>query len=317
MDIYRDYFTREELLLSLVNTQFVPGLLGAQGLFQTIGLTGTTLAIEGLPDNDVAESAAMPRGAPLKPLALEKRVVNTFPTQSYGWQQAILADEVLNLRVAGTSGAAEVLTARRDEAVQKMRNQADWQHEYLRVSCLNTPSNAFGNAPAAAVVAFGASDSAIRTAVHNNVVLPMESALGGLPYMGMDAYCSDTYWVALIESKTIRETYLNQAAAAELRNAPADSFTFGGITWNRYRAGGNIAVTSGQAKIVPRGVPGLFVQAFAPNDTLSSVGQAAMGQPYYLDSSLLDDDKGFALKLQTHPVMVCTRPAAVITVDLS
>lgn len=317
MDIYRDYFTREELINSLARAQFVPGLLGASGLFETRGLVGTTLAIEMLPDNDVAESAEIPRGSPGKPLNLEKRIVETFVTKTYAWQGAVLADEVLNVRAAGTAGAAEVLQTRRDELTAKLRKQADWQHEYLRVACVNTPTNGFGSAPAAAVVAFGASDSAIRTAIHNNIILPMESALGGIPYAGLDAWCSDTYWVALIESKTIRETYLNHAAAAELRGSVADDFDYGGITWHRYRAGGNIAITAGTAKIVPRGVSGLFVQAFAPNDTLNSVGQGAMGQPYYLDAYPLDDDKGFRMSLQTHPIMICTRPTAILTVDLS
>lgn len=317
MDIYRDYFTREQLLRSIESAQYIPGLLGGMGLFETLPLTGTTVAIEALPDDDVSESSAIPRGAPAPTLNLEKRQVHTFTTSTYAKSGAVLADEVLNLRSAGTSGAAEVFAQRRDALVAKLRRSADFQHEYLRVSTLNAPGNAFGSAPAAAVVAFGASDSAIRTAIHNNIVKPMESALGGIPYTGIDAFCSDTYWVALIESKTIRETYLNHAAAAELRNAPADSFSYGGITWHRYRAGGNIAITAGTAKIVPRGVSGLFLQGFAPNDTLSSVGQGAMGMPYYLDSYPLDDDKGFRIVMQTHPVMVCTRPAAVLTVDLS
>lgn len=316
MDIFTDYFSREELIASLANVQFVPGMLGAAGLFETKALTGTAFGIEALPDNDVAESAEIPRGAPGKPLTLEKRAVHTFNTKTYAWDGAVLADEVLNVRGMGAA-AVDVITTRRDELVAKLRRQADWQHEYLRVTCLNSPSNAFGSAPAPAVVAFGANDSGLRTAIHNNIVLPLESALGGIPYAGLDAYCSDAYWVALIESKTIRETYLNQAAAAELRNAPADSFSYGGITWHRYRAGGNIAITSGQAKIVPRGVSGLFYQAFAPNDTVDSVGAGAMGQPYYLASDPLPRGKGWEMRLQTHPVMVCTRPTAIVTVDLS
>lgn len=317
MDIYRDYFTREQLLASVAQAQYIPGMLGASGLFQTVGMTGTTMAVEALPDDDVSETSAIPRGAPAPSIALEKRQVHTFTAQTYAKQGAIFADEVLNVRSAGTSGAAEVFAQRRDMLVQKLRNFADHQHEYLRVSTLNSPTNALGNAPAAAVVAFGASDSAVRTAIHNNIIKPLEAALGGIPYTGLDAYCSDAYWVALIESKTIRETYLNHAAAAELRNAPADSFSYGGITWHRYRAGGNIAITAGTAKIVPRGVSGLFLQAFAPNDTLDSVGAGALGQPYYLNSYPLDDDKGYRLVLQTHPLMVCTRPSAIITVDLS
>lgn len=317
MDIYRDYFTREQLLASVANAQFIPGMLGEMGLFQTLPMTGTTLAIEALPDDDVSEDSAIPRGAPAPTINLEKRNVHTFESATYAKSGAVLADEVLNIRASGTGGAAEVFAQRRDALVAKLRRQADFQHEYLRVATLNAPSNAFGNAPAAAVVAFGASDASIRTAMHNNIVLKLESALGGIPYTGIDAFCSDTYWVALIESKTIRETYLNHAAAAELRGAPPDSFDYGGVTWHRYRAGGNIAITSGTAKIVPRGVSGLFVQAFAPNDTLQSVGDGALGMPYYLDSYPLDDDKGYRIVMQTHPLMVCTRPTAVLTVDLS
>lgn len=317
MDIYRDYFTREELLLSLANTSYIPGLVGSLGLFQTLGLTGTVLAIEALPANSVSESAAIPRGAPGKPLALEKRVVRTFNVNSYSWVGAVLADEVLSVRTAGLSGAAQVFTQRRDEMVAKLRRQADFQLEYLRLSCINTPSNDFGSAPSAQAIGFSTSDSAIRSAIFEKIVLPLESALGGLMYTGVIALCHDTFWKAIIDSKTIRETYLNQTAASELRNMPADSFDFGGVRWMRYRAGGNITIPSGQAKVFPLGVDGLFVQGFAPNDTLSSVGQGALGIPYYLDSYPLDDDKGFRMTMQSHPVMVCTRPSAVLTIDLS
>lgn len=316
MDNYRDYFTREQLLFSIAQAQYVPGTLGATGLFQTLGLTGTNLAIEALPDDNVAEMAAIPRGAPPNPLLLEKRGVETFSTSTYAFQGTVLADEVLNIRSA--AGAAEVLAQRRDALTAKLRRQADWQMEYLRVACLNSATNAFGTAPAAEVVAFGSSDTvAVNVSIHTKIVLAMEAALGGIPYAGLDAWCSDTYWQALIQSKTMRETYLNTAAANQLRGLPMDSIDYGNVTWHRYRAGGNIAITSGQAKVVPRGVTGLFVQAYAPNDTLSSVGAGAAGQPYYLDSYPLPDDKGFRLTLQMHPLTLCTRPTAVLTVDLS
>lgn len=315
MNIFTDYFTREELIASLANSQYIPGILGAAGLFDTKAMTGTAFGIEELPTNSVSESAEIPRGAPGKVLTLDKRSVETFTAKTYAWQGAVLADEVLNIR--GQANPVEVIQTRRDELTAKLRRQADFQREYLRVTTLNTPTNDFGSAPDAAVVAFGASDSAIRTAIHNNIIKPLETALGGIPYTGLDAWCSDTYWVALIESKTIRETYLNTMAAAELRNAPADSFNFGGITWHRYRAGGNIKITDGQAKIVPRGVSGLFMECNAPDDTLSSVGIGGLGQPYYLSAEPMPRDKGWEMNLQMHTVTLCTRPEAVITIDLS
>lgn len=320
MDNYLNFFTREELLVSLTRAQYIPGQLGDSGAFETLGLTGTTVAIEEIAENGVSEAAAIPRGGVPVTVTLDKNSVKTFTTNSYAWTATVKADEVLNARAAGTAGTAEVLMNRIDRATQKLRRLADFQLEYLRVACLNSPTNAFGNAPAAAVVAFGNADSAIRTAIHNNIVLPMESALGGLNYTGMDAWCSDTYWVALIESKTIRETYLNYAKAAELLNRPADSFEYGGITWRRYRAAGNIAIAAGTAKIIPRGVSGLMLQCFAPDDTMESVGRGALGSPYYLGSMPLETSagvKGYQLALQTHPLMICTRPTAILTVDLS
>jgi hypothetical protein len=321
MDIYRDYFTREQLLASVAQAQFIPRMLGEMGLFRTIGLTSTTLAIEALPDNDVAESAAIPRGGPPKPLQLEKRQVHTFTPASHAWNGAVMADEVLNARVAGTSGAAEVIQDRVNGVTEMLRNQADYQHEYLRMACLNDPSNAFGNAPAAEIVAFGSSDTvAVNLAIYQKIWLAMENTLKGIPFTGIDALCSDTYWQALIQSKTARETYLNTAAAASLRGIPMESINYGNVTWWRYRASGNIKITDGEAKIVPRGVPGLFVQAFAPDDTVESVGRGAMGSPYYLNSRPIDTPagvKGYQITLQTHPVMVCTRPTAILTVDLS
>lgn len=321
MDVYRDLFTRENLLASLVNAQYIPRMLGETGLFRTVGLTSTIFAAEMLPDNNVAESAAIARGGPPKPLALEKRTVEPFTVASYAWTGAVMADEVLSARAAGTNGAAEIIQQRIADQTAMLRNQADFQLEYLRVACLNTPTNAFGAVGADATIAFGAADTvAVHASIHTAIILRMEAALGGLPYSGVDVYCSDGFWQGLIQSKSMRETYLNTAAAAQLRGIPLDRIDYGNCTWWRYRASGNIAISSGEAKAVPRGVPGLFVQAFAPNDTVDSVGVGAAGQPYYLNSMPIETAagiKGYQITLQSHPVMVCTRPSCVQIVSLS
>lgn len=318
MNNYADFFTREELLVAIQKAPYIPGQIGAMGLFETRGLTSTTLDVEIAPDNDVAVATAVPRGSPPAPLNLEKRVVYSFKVATYSKQLPVLADEVLNMRAFGTSGAAELITTRRDEAVAKLRRWADLQLEHLRLSCINSADNAIGNSPADAVVAFGASDSAMRGTIHEKIIAPMETALGGVPYTGLLGICDDTYWRAFINSKSVAETYLNWIAAAEMRGLPPEGgFFYGGVTWMRYRGLSTTVVESGKCKVVPMGVPGLFVQAFAPDDTISSVGQGAMGGPYYLNAWDLDDDKGWRLSCQTHPVMVCTRPEAVLTVDLS
>lgn len=318
VDFYSDYFTAESLTDAISQKQFIPSRLMETGLFETRFLPGTKLSIEEQPAHAADLMTASSRGTPSKAAVLERRKVHSFETAHYREDGAVYADEVLNMRASGVTAAREVISTRRDEVLTLLRRKLDYTHEALRMAALNTPTNSFGSAPAAAAVGFGASDSAIRTAIHNNVVVAMESALAGIPYTGLHAFCDDTFWVALIESKTIRETYLNQVQAAQLRGNTTDQVVYGGVTWERYRGAGTVAIATGTAKIVPLGVPGLFLQAFAPADTLDTIGAGALGTPYWVQGYPIDGgNRGWHIEAQTNVVMVCTRPTSILTIDLS
>lgn len=72
------------------------------------------------------------------------------------------------------------------------------------------------------------------------------------------------------------------------------------------------------AKVVPTGVPGMFIQAFAPADTLDTIGVGAMGTPYWVQGYQIDGgNRGWHIEAQTNCVMVCTRPTAVLTIGLA
>lgn len=318
MDFYTDFFTAEALLSSIAKAPYIPGRLADPAIFTTRALAGTRLALEEQPLNDAELLTATPRGTPSKAQVLDRRKVHTFETAHYRKDGAVFADEVLNQRAVGVTGTREAIVSRRDEVIAKLRRDIDLTHESLRIACVNSPTNAFGSAPASAAVAFGASDSAIRSAIFNNVIKPMESALKGIPYTGLLALCDDTFWAGLIESKTVKETYLNQVQASALRGSTTEQVIFGGVTWERYRGVGSTVIASGKAKVIPIGVPELFIQAFGPADTLSSVGVGAMGTPYYAQAYPIDEgDRGWYLEMQTNCVMVCTRPTAVLTIGLS
>lgn len=318
MDFYRDCFRADELIASIAKAPYVPGRLADPAIFTTRQLSGTMLAIEEQALNDAALITATPRGAASKAATLEKRKVHTFETAHYRKDGAVYADEVLNMRATGMSSAREAIMTRRDEVIARMRRDIDLTHEYLRISTVNAPSNVFGNAPAAAAIAFGASDTTIRSGIFTSIIKVMETALKGIPYTGLLALCDDIFWAALIESKTIKETYLNQVQASALRGSTTEQVIFGGVTWERYRGVGTTVIASGTAKVIPIGVPDLFIQAFAPADTLDSVGMGAMGVPYYVNAYPIDEgNRGYAMEMQTNIAVVCTRPEAVLTIDLS
>lgn len=314
LDVYRDYFTRENLMLAIEKAPYTPGQLGQLGVFETVGLTSTTLAIEQEATEAGKVMVKIARGAPRPSSRLEKRTVHTFMTETYGDQGAVYADEVLAARGVGATGAAEILADRRDRTVARLRRTVDLTLESLRMQCALNPTNSLGTAPADVTIALTVDTTKTRQEIFNKLILPVEAELDGVPFTGLHALCSNGFWAALIENKAIRDTYLNYQAAAQLRNDPREAVFFGGVLFERYRGAGTVKVTDNKAVVIPLGVPELFVQAFAPNDTVESVGQGALGQPYYLGSKPIEDSqgtKGWEISVQTHPVMVCTRPAAI------
>lgn len=320
MDIYRDYFTREELLRVLAAAPYTPGDLGRMGLFETVNLTGTTLGIEKEVTDAGRVLTAISRGAPRQNTTLDKRSVVTFGTQSFGEQGAVMADEVLNSRGAGTSGAKEVIEDRRARLVAKLRRSMDYTHEVQRMNVLKAPGTTeFGAAASPVIIAVQTDATKLRQEIFNKLTLPIEAALDGIGFTGITALCSDGYWADLIEAKAIRDTYLGYQAAAELRGAVVMEFVFGGVMWKRYRGTSVCKIADNQAIAIPTAVEGgeVFIQAFSPNDTLESVGAGALGQPYYMGSKPLVDSqgtKGWEVSIQSHPKMLCTRPACIIPI---
>ncbi len=107
----------------------------------------------------------------------------------------------------------------------------------------------------------------------------------------------------------MRETYLNTAAAADLRGRVADELVFGGITFRRYRGGAGFAVPTDKALFYPEGVEGLFEIYYAPADTFETVN--TLGQPLYarmIPDRDRDRDEWVRLEIESNPLPICTRP---------
>jgi hypothetical protein len=311
---YADFFTGTQLLQAIAKQPYIPSQLS--GLFDTRGLPGTKLALEDVPAQGGAIIAASARGTPSKAATMARRAVHTFDTAHYRHDAAVYADEVLNARATG-SMVGELIAARRNETLALLRRNVDATLESLRMAALITPTNAFGSKPADKTIAFQTDATKTRAAIFTQIVKPIEDALGGVPFTGIDVWCSDGIWDDVIENKAIKDTYMYSQQAQALRGDTRDEVTWGGVTFKRYRPAGNIAITADKAIAVPTGVPGMFIQAFAPADTLDSVGAGQLGQPYYAQAYAIDGgNRGWHLEMQTNPVMVCTRPTAVITLGM-
>ena len=105
--------------------------------------------------------------------------------------------------------------------------------------------------------------------------------MGGLSTgaVQLRAECGSGFFADLVAHKEVRKTYLNTAAAADLRSRVADEVSFGGISFRRYRGSAAFGVPADKAYFYPEGVEGLFEIYYAPVDTFETVN--TLGLPLY------------------------------------
>lgn len=178
-DLFSDLFTPRELLGAMERQQYIPSQL-APVFGQPRGLLSTTFYWDEDKHEAVDVLTSTPRGTPSGVNTLVKDKTHDFATSHYRRDASVFADEVMAVRSIG-SVARQTIQERRDRQLTKLRSQLDITLEALRVACVNSPTNTLGTAPASAAVGFGASDTAIRSAIHTNIVKPMEAALEGVP----------------------------------------------------------------------------------------------------------------------------------------
>ena len=137
----------------------------------------------------------------------------------------------------------------------------------------------------------------------------VEDSLGGLAagQVQLRAECGSAFFADLVAHKEVRETYLNTAAAADLRGRVGEEVSFGGITFRRYRGGLGFGVPTDKAYFYPEGVEGLFEIYYAPADTFETVN--TLGLPLY--ARMIPDrdrDEWVRLEIESNPLPICTRP---------
>jgi hypothetical protein len=121
------------------------------------------------------------------------------------------------------------------------------------------------------------------------------------------AECGSAFFSDLVAHKEVRETYLNTAAAADLRGRVADEVSFGGISFRRYRGSSAFGVPTDKAYFYPEGVDGLFEIYHAPADTFETVN--TLGLPLYARTIPdRDRDEWVRLEIESNPLPICTRP---------
>lgn len=332
LDIFNDDAFSVTSLTDAINAiKFVPGRIGELGIFQESGVSTTTVAIE---ERDGVLSLISPsaRGGPGTTLDKTLRTARPFVVPHFEINDAVMAEEVQNVRAWGSETELETVQAKVAGRLSTHSQSMEATIEYARIGAIkgivtyadSTTLNLFTEfgvsqeseidfdldaaSPASGIVRKKCA-AAIRLVATN---------LGGTPFSGVRAECGDAFFDDLIAHSEIRASYLAQQEASQLRGgyvtggSSYGSFEFGGITWENYRGavGATAFVNTDKCHIYPVGVPGLFRSYFAPADYMETVN--TMGQRMYAKQYAMPNGKGVNLDSQANILSICTRPKTLL-----
>lgn len=316
-------------LTAAVNDQpFVPGQMGATGVFDEEGVPTTNVKVEEQNGKlDIIEPT--PRGGPGQTVGDDDRKSFTFEVDHFEINDSVNADEVQGVRMFGTTDELEVMENRIETKLARHARSMDATLEHQRIGAakgivlsgkgkvLHNLYDRFGLAmPAPVVLGLGAQVVGLATAIKGNVVHAIEDELDQA-YDSIHALAGRDFHAALWEQKEVRETYLADNQGYQLRDGAPDIFKAGGVTWERYRTGRRASAANGagafiadnEARVFPVGVPELFITRFAPGDWNGLPN--TMGLPRYTRMKAMYNDKGYHLDSQMNAISLCTMPKAL------
>jgi hypothetical protein len=335
LDIFNnDAFSVIRMTEGMREISYVPGRIGELGLFQVENIDTLDVAIEKQDKESLILVPSSPRGSVGGTRDFAKRSMRKLSVPHFQREDAIYADEVMQVRAFNTEDAVETLQGKiANKAVTHSQDFA-LTEEFHRLSVIKagilydsdgtTPIYNYGTEFGESLPAEVDMDLDNATPAAGalrkkcaSLVRAMADSLGGLPFRGVMAIMGKAFADDFYAHKEVRETYLNYSAAAELRAGYVSTtgktyggFDFGGIMWEEYRGGGSVAVADDKAHLFPIGVPGLFKTLYAPADYIETVNRP--GQRLYAKQWRMPNDKGINLEFQMNALHYCTRPRTLM-----
>lgn len=329
MDIFNDdAFSAVSLTKGINVAPYVPQRLAELNLFSEEGMTTTSAMIEKR-GSTLSLVPAGQRGSPAPNTAGDKATLIPFPSVHLPQRSTILADSVQNLRAFGSETELETVQTVVNNRLAKLRRNLDVTIEYHRMgaikgqvldadgtSVLLDLYTAFGVSQQTHNMLLTTSTTKVREQI-TKAKRKSESDLGGLMYRSMRGLCSADFFDAFVAHPSVEEAYDRWQNGEFLRADVRAGFYHGGVFWEEYRGqvSGQDFIASGEAYLVPEGVPDMFITHYAPADYEETVN--TIGLPYYAKQEAMRMAKGRELEAQSNPLCMNTRPRSVIKLTAS
>lgn len=330
LDVFKqDAFGVLSLTDAINKVPFIPGRAGLVAGWTEQRVNTTSIMIE--EKNGVLTIInPTPRGAPGTTIAKQKRTGRQLTIPHYEVNDAVYADEVQGVREFGQENQLQTVQGKLTERLMEHVQQGhDPTLEYQRIGALKgIILNGDGSTLYNLFTEFGVSaPSDIDFDLDNanpasgvvrkkcaQAIRVVANSLRGVAYGGVYALCGDAFWDDLIAHKEVRDTYLGQQEAAQLRGPTAyERLSYGGIMFENYRGAneaGTAFIATDDCRVFPTGVAGLYKTVYAPADYNETVN--TLGLPRYSRQYEMANGKGIHLDSQANVLNYCTRPGVLI-----
>lgn len=332
MDVFnQDAFSLQSLTAAINKAPYKPGRLGELGLFAESGITTTVAQVEEK-DGQLTLIPSTPRGGEVDSIGEDARRMRSFTVPHLARESKILADSVQNVRAFGTESDIETVQNVVNQRLATLRAMHEVTLEYLRMGALKglildaSGSTLYNLFTEFAVVQqtyefdFADADLAVRSAC-KAVLRLMETELGAAVYTQARAFCSASFFDALIDHPSVVEAFKYREGEV-LRQDIRRGFLYGGIVWEEYRGrvGSTDFITDGEAYCFPEGAMTekgpLFQTYFAPADFEETVN--TLGLPIYAKQARdAEFQRWVKLHTQSNPLPLCLRPRTVIKLTMA
>lgn len=315
---------------------YLPGLIGSLGIFEKAPVRTRTVWVDRR-EGELNLIQTSANGAPPDELTRDDRSAVPLKAVRLAKGATIYASEIASWRAFGTEDEQTVVMSEYARRMERVRQDMEYTHEKHRLGALQgilldadgstiyNYATEFGESiPGATSFELDQTGTDVRGLCNAMVRSVARSAKGAWVdgRTTLHALAGDEFYDALINHPTVRATYLNWAAAADLReNNAFGSFNYGGIVWHNYRGSDDnteIAVATATAKFFPVGAVDIFKQVMAPADEfIPYVG--APGQNIY--SMNLRDPSGRDAWVRneqySYPLYICQRPGVLRAATLT
>lgn len=284
MDIFKNNaFSMTTLTGTVEKIDFVPQALGALGIFEPVPSRTRDIFIERRENGALTLIPTSPLGAPPEELVRDDRDLVPLRTTRLAKGFTMYATELEGIRAFGSETELAQVQAEYLRRMARVRTDMDLTHEYHRLGALQgLLLDADGTSviydyydefdvTRAPVVDFELDDP--NTKVRQkfaDLARDMVRGSGGAitPTTQIHCLAGDAFYDMVIQHPSVERTYLNWAAAADLRSLSVfDTFRLGNVAIHNYRGtddNSTVAIPADQAIFFPVGARDVFKKAMAP-----------------------------------------------------